>query len=701
VLAVVVVAAAFAGQVCAKEFGVAQEGDLVLVRERFDGARAAGEVRVEMNRSVARRIVDSGRGKIRDFPLPGRVPVDLDVSSFNLLTPDARFVVVDEAGPRDVPPPAIRTFRGKVEGDEESLVLLSFFENRVAGFIRTWDAEYAVEPEHFNAAATREPTLLVRERIQTPGSPPPFVCEALDAQAAQTLAPPEGPGAPQAMTTIDGDTLLRATIAVDATRDFYEHFGSVTATQSYIINLMAQVSTIYESEVNVQVEVSFLRVFTAEPDPYTYGSLDTSVLLDELRSEWTANQTAVPRTAAHLFSVRPSGGSGLAYVDVLCNTDVGYGVSTISANGGSWEKDLVAHEIGHNFSSPHTHCYVPEIDQCANQSGCYQGAIVPTVGTIMSYCGQSQSVFHPRVKDERIRPAAEAAFPACIDTAGLPGSILTAASGGLLVSKPAECPTAALRDDDGGANSVLGYNGTTQMAWIKRFSPACHPFRLTNAEVMIAHGSIVPGRPIRLLVYTDPAGSGDPANAALVHSEDVTVQVVSAATFNGYTLSDPVVITSGDYYVGFYDLLPDTPDTFIATLDTSGNGDSFNTGNSTSPGDFNLYSGATWMIRASGGAVDSASISLQWDPACNEADTPGQDYGVYGGSLGDFLTTAPLTCSTDRATSYLTSGGAGDRYFVVVPQTSAAEGSYGLDGSGAPRLPSAQACNPQDAASCP
>ena len=158
---------------------------------------------------------------------------------------------------------------------------------------------------------------------------------------------------------------------------------------------------------------------------------------------------------------------------------------------------------------------------------------------------------------------------------------------------------------------------------------------------------------------------------------------------------------STDYYVGFYDLLPDTPDTFIATLDTSLDGDSFNTGNSTSPGDFNLYTGATWMIRASGGAVDSASISLQWDPACNEADTPGQDYGVYGGSLGDFLTTTPLTCSTDRATSYLTSGGTGDRYFVVVPQTSAAEGSYGLNGSGAQRLPSAQACNPQDAASCP
>ena len=89
-------------------------------------------------------------------------------------------------------------------------------------------------------------------------------------------------------------------------------------------------------------------------------------------------------------------------------------MSTLSARGSSWEKELVAHELGHNFSSPHTHCYVPEIDQCANESGCYEGPIVESVGTIMSYCNSADPFFHPRVEDERIRPAAEAAYPNCM-----------------------------------------------------------------------------------------------------------------------------------------------------------------------------------------------------------------------------------------------------------------------------------------------
>jgi hypothetical protein len=447
--------------------------------------------------------------------------------------------------------------------------------------------------------------------------------------------------------------------------------------------------------------VGYLRVFTTESDPYTDGSTSTSVLLDDLRSEWRNNQGAIERTATHLFSVRPSGGSGLAYVDVLCSNNNGYGVSSISANGGSWEKELVAHEIGHNFSSRHTHCYSPEIDRCANAGGCYEGSIVQTTGTIMSYCNQSQPVFHPRVRDEQIRPAAEAAYPGCIDTAGLPGEVQGGAGQGLLMSKPPDCPSAMQSNDDGSANSYYGYGGTTRMGWIKRFQPACYPFELNSVEVMTGHSSVAPGRPIRLLVYTDPTAAGDPGTATLVHTEDVTVQVVSSATFNSYTLDSPVVVSSGDYYVGFYDLLDDSQSTYIAARDSSREGDSYSGAGSTSPDSFGLLTGGTWMIRATGGAVAAGSVTLGWNTACNEATTVGQDYAVYSGAIGDFQNYSGLTCSTARATEYLSSDAGDAAFFLVVPATSVNEGSYGRGLDNVERPSSAAACKIQSFATCP
>jgi hypothetical protein len=697
------------------------ERDVVLARQSLDRAGAdAGRLCLEIDLAGRRRLLETGRGRVRSFPLPDRAPVDLELESFRLLAPGARFVVVDADGARDVPPPPVRTFRGRVGDDPDSLVALTFFGDRMAGFVRTWDAEYVVGPEVFDADDSANASVWVKLRQDPPNGERPFTCgdTALDLalqDAADGLQPAAegdrrlvsslaygGPaGSGESTSSIDGSTLLTATLAVDATVEFHDHFGSLTATQNYILNLLAQVSTIYESEVLVRIEVGYLRVFTAEPDPYTDGSTSTSVLLADLRSEWTANQTGVERTVTHLLSVRPSGGAGLSYVDVLCNTYYGYGVSTISANGGSWEKEMVAHELGHNFSSRHTHCYTPEIDQCYNsESGCYDGDEVPTVGTIMSYCSQTDTLFHPRVKDEQIRPAAEAAYPACIGTAGLPGAIGQGDDGSLRLNKPAACPAETLRNDDGGCNSRLGYGGTTRIAWIERFTPSCYPFRLTTAQVLIDHASsVAPGRPIRLLVYTDPAGGGDPAMATLVHSEDVTVQVVSSVTFNDYPLSDPVVIASGDYYIGFYDLEADPADTFIATLDSSRSGDSWFAANSTSPEAFNAYGSGTWMIRGGGGAVEAGSVRLEWDNPCNTEATPNQDYAIYTGALGDYVNPSILTCTTGRSRSHLVSDPAG-AFFLVVPTTIAAEGSYGLDGSGAERLPAAVSCKPQEIGSC-
>ena len=673
--------------------------ELVLARPDYLHGQDDGELELVLDKQAYRRLLRLGHIVVRDFPLPGRVPVDLELRSFDLLTHDARIVVVDENGARDKPRPAMRWFSGSVRGDPDSLVSLNLFEGRVAGFVRTWDDEFVIAPDDFDLAKPGSRRVTVHKAGRKPGR---GACEGDVASHESKL----GGVSLGSVNGIDGNTLLEAGVALDATFEWYDHFGSVTAAENYLLSLMAQVSTIYENDVKVRLMVPYLRIFTISADPYTDGSTDTGQLLSEVQAEWNANQAGVTRSVAHLFSWRPSGGAGRAFLNGLCShssqpgNSWDYGVNTLSATGASWEPRLVAHEIGHNFSSPHTHCYVPEIDRCFNgEAGCYGGAEEPILGTIMSYCNQKSSSFSSRVKDEQIRPAAEGGFGQRVDTAGLPGALV--GTQGIKVDKLAQCPSATLVNDDGNLDQFYGYLGTAQMAWVKRFTPSCYPFSLIRADVMIGHASTVfIDRPIRLLVYTDPSGSGDPANATLAYSEDTTVQMVSTSDFNRYTLSSPVMLTSGDYYVGFYDLVADATTNYIASVDFGTEGDSWRAANTTSPEDFSPHSGGSWILRGVGGAVGDDGIIFQWGAPCNTETTPGQRFSVYRGDIGDFTNYTSETCSSDGAVSHLLAGASDNSFFLVVPSTSAAEGSYGQTSTGAERPPAFAACRPQSVAEC-
>ena len=229
-----------------------RQARLNLVRQVALRAASPDIIGIEVDPTAYQTMLTVGQVVVRDFPLPRADRVDLELTRFDVLTPNARLVSVEELGPREVPRPVMYSFQGIAIGQPESVV-------RLGG----------------------------------------------------------GHTAPAAMA-IDGDTMLEAEVAIDATNEWYEHFGSLTAAQNYILNVMAQVLTIYENEIKVQIVVPYLRVFTTPADPYS-DTTNTSTLLSELRSEWNSNQTAIDRTVVHLFSVRPSGGAGVAYLDVLCN----------------------------------------------------------------------------------------------------------------------------------------------------------------------------------------------------------------------------------------------------------------------------------------------------------------------------------------------------------------------------------------------
>ncbi|ANM31476.1 hypothetical protein ABI59_20755 [Acidobacteria bacterium Mor1] len=99
-------------------------------------------------------------------------------------------------------------------------------------------------------------------------------------------------------------------------------------------------------------------------------------------------------------------------------------------------------------------------------------------------------------------------------------------------------------------------------------------------------------------------------------------------------------------------------------------------------------------------APTPGNLILSWNPSCS-ASMP--DYGVFEGVLGSFSSHSPLTCvdnGLDNTEEVIS--GAGDRYYLVVPLTVGAEGSYGLDGSGAERPIGSGTCRAaRDTTRCP
>lgn len=198
-----------------------------------------------------------------------------------------------------------------------------------------------------------------------------------------------------------GGNLLVAHIAVEADYEFYQLFGDLTAANNYVSQLIGAVSDIYERDIQVQLVPSFVRIATTANDPWT--AVTSSAALQEVGNYWNTYEAGRQRATVLFLSGKNLGG-GVAWLGTVCNNSYSPGSSYDYAIAGSldgsfsttpgsntWDLVVVAHELGHNFNSKHSHCYTRSNDQpydrCyASENGCYAGNVVATTGTIMSYC---------------------------------------------------------------------------------------------------------------------------------------------------------------------------------------------------------------------------------------------------------------------------------------------------------------------------
>lgn len=243
------------------------------------------------------------------------------------------------------------------------------------------------------------------------------------ALASGVALPVQMPPLSQLAVRAPSGVLGTATLAVDTDTEWLsKRFANNTANASaWVDQMILQMNVIYERDLNLRMlrGTTFLRVGS---DPF--NNTDTpasSAQLTEFGTYWQNNQGSVQRAFAMLLSGKSTSGfsaSGIAWLNRYCDNNVSggasYSINQAFHDSGvpvSSSLRIIAHEIGHNLGSVHTHCYNPPVDQCFNaESGCYSGSVScpgGSNGTLMSYCnfgppsgancGSNQLVIHPTV----------------------------------------------------------------------------------------------------------------------------------------------------------------------------------------------------------------------------------------------------------------------------------------------------------------
>jgi hypothetical protein len=351
----------------------------------------SGVVKVALQPAVLADLRSRSDAVLEAFPLGAGGTADLVLTRIEPFPAGARVEVMQPDGPHAIPLPDAAYFAGSVDGDPASRVFLVAGRTEAHGFVATGGDVYPFGPDlagdHRSYALSRvDPALYPR---------PVGYC-VNDLQIPEALRPPPRPTAGLAPPVAATSGLKLADVAVETDNELRAKFPSDSATLDYLASLLAAATAIYERDVGVRLQFSYIRLWApAVTDPWT--KTDTVDSLYEVQNYWNTpgnnmNVVAGNPDIVHFISGKSVQG-GVAYLDVLCNGYWAYGVSQVygafdlSDPNNIWDVEVVTHEMGHNFGSPHTHCYNPPLDMCwPYESGCYSGPEVDSRGTIMSYC---------------------------------------------------------------------------------------------------------------------------------------------------------------------------------------------------------------------------------------------------------------------------------------------------------------------------
>jgi hypothetical protein len=275
---------------------------------------------------------------------------------------------------------------GLLQEDENNNINIGKLRNAKDTYVALPESEMGSSKPNFDCS-TPDPPLNVNENEWL---------REVQPQMGDTQTPETG-------QAIGGAGCKTLGIYIECDNQMYKDNGSSIAnTTAKVTSLFNLVKQIYENE-GISIYIDEIYIWTTK-DPYSSIS---SISSQNILSDFTARRRNIPQKLGHLLGTNFGFLGGIAYLDVVCNPSYyfyRFGYSNIyntfntDINVYSWSVYCMAHELGHNFGSKHTHwCGWPKagggtsrIDSCYGgepNNGVNCGTNIKSIrGTIMSYC---------------------------------------------------------------------------------------------------------------------------------------------------------------------------------------------------------------------------------------------------------------------------------------------------------------------------
>ena len=336
---------------------------------------------VTYNKTVATQLIKSSPKAINfSFYFEGK-EWELILEKSKLLSPNFSITTGKNNGNKLPIPQTALHYKGYVKGKPHSFVAISILEEKLIGVVA--DELGNINIGAVNTSEARQTSEHVIYRESDLLSIDNSICGTVENNTAiptfNALATP----------TINTEPI---NMYFEADYQLFQNKGnSISNTVNYVTSLFNVVNVLYEND-SVNIQISGLKIWDT-PDPYmSYSSMQSilPVFYNNINAQGFAGDFA------HLLTFRDIGG-GIGQFGGLCrNASKSVAVSGTINEGIAafpiYTRSVlrVAHEIGHNLGSPHTHsCDWPggAIDNCATPEGtCAIGPAPINGGTIMSYC---------------------------------------------------------------------------------------------------------------------------------------------------------------------------------------------------------------------------------------------------------------------------------------------------------------------------